>query len=102
MYLDQIEAFDDSTPSNSTPVSSNTVVSSTLVASLGDSVVPTKKADIQASPTPSTEGFSDVSSTHPYAPAIHFLKSKDIVAGNNGKFAPEATITRAELVKMVF
>jgi hypothetical protein len=30
------------------------------------------------------------------------LKSKNIVAGNNGQFFPDATITRAELLKMVF
>jgi hypothetical protein len=46
--------------------------------------------------------FTDVQPDYTYAPAINFLKSKDIVAGNNGKFSPDATITRAELIKMVF
>ena len=34
--------------------------------------------------------------------SINFLKDKNIVAGNNGQFFPDATITRAELLKMVF
>lgn len=47
-------------------------------------------------------GFSDVSPNYPYASAINFLKDKNIVSGNNGQFFPDATITRAELLKMVF
>ena len=50
----------------------------------------------------SSERFSDVSFDHPYTIAIHFLKSKNIASGNGGMFFPEASITRAELLKMVF
>ncbi|MDD2891828.1 MAG: S-layer homology domain-containing protein [Candidatus Gracilibacteria bacterium] len=107
-YLDKVAMFDTTNPSLGIVTVSNPVVSSTLVASIGDPV--SEKVEIQPRststvPVSSVEipaQFSDVPSNHPYVTAINFLKSKDIVSGNNGQFLPDATITRAELLKMVF
>ena len=92
VYLDKMESYDDTATAKT--VASNPTISSTLVASIGD---PTNTVS-----APKIEGFSDVPTNHPYVTAINFLKSKNIVAGNNGDFSPDATITRAELLKMVF
>lgn len=95
VYLDQISGYE------SQPV----VVSSTLVASIAPTII---VAPVQPKPiTPlvanqTISGFTDVPQNHPYITAINFLKSKNIVAGNNGQFSPDTTITRAELLKMVF
>lgn len=82
-------------------------VSSTLVASIApvSDVTPTPSSvPVQpvSAPTAVVSGFSDVSPNYSYASAINFLKDKNIVSGNNGQFFPDATITRAELLKMVF
>lgn len=82
-------------------------VSSTLIASTAPivNVIPVSSTPVQPSNSPvssNLSGFSDVPPNSPYAEAINFLKDKNIVAGNNGQFSPDATITRAELLKMVF
>ncbi|NCP77071.1 peptidoglycan DD-metalloendopeptidase family protein [bacterium] len=89
VYLDQVAER------GSDPI----VISSTIIASIAPTidVIPTP-----VQPTVSSSGFSDVSADTPYVTAINFLKDKNIVAGNNGKFLPDATITRGELLKMVF
>jgi len=90
LYLDGIESGN---LSSGGPTVSSTVIASTIPVS------DTPKTT--STPTPST-GFTDVPASYPYAPAINALKSKNIVSGNNGKFLPNNTITRAELLKMVF
>jgi len=94
VYLDKITGYE------SQPL----IVSSTLVASVTPVVTITPKSSTPIVPlvTNIDFGFSDVPSNHPYITAINFLKSRNIVAGNNGQFFPDATITRAELLKMVF
>lgn len=89
--------------------SGSVVVSSTLVASMAPSVHVTPASviiqPIQPTNSPivnNSSPFSDVPSHYLYATAINFLQSRHIVAGNNGQFFPNATITRSELLKMVF
>lgn len=114
VYLDRMETYSGSIETNPiTPLTpSNPVVSSVLVASI-ETPTPASSSSISTSgesdtsrSTPTAEGavsgFSDVPTNHPYITAINFLKSKGIVSGNNGQFLPDATITRAELLKMVF
>lgn len=103
-YLDQVASGDFSASAN--PTLSTTTVASTIP------VIPTPQPTPVITPTPvptpiktttsSSWGFTDVPANYPYAPAINSLKSQDIVSGNNGKFLPNNTITRAELLKMVF
>lgn len=110
VYLDQVEVYDETPSSPDIPVASNPVVSSVLVASIENPVhsIPSPAENTPVQPTPvksSTQAYSnftDVPSNHPYAGAINFLKEKNIVAGNNGQFSPDDSITRAELLKMVF
>lgn len=46
--------------------------------------------------------FSDVSERHPNAPAIAYLKEKNVTKGYaDGSFKPDRTVTRAEFVKML-
>lgn len=46
--------------------------------------------------------FTDVPSTHPYATAIGRLADLDIIAGYpDGRFGPDAPVTRAQFAKMV-
>lgn len=101
VYLDQVENGEVSTTSTA---SASVTVSSTLVASIADPVAVHAPVKVEAKvlDTSSMNGFTDVPSDSPYVTAINFLKSKDIVSGNNGRFSPDSTITRAELVKMVF
>jgi Peptidase family M23/S-layer homology domain len=51
--------------------------------------------------TPST-GFSDVNRNHPHATAISFVYQKGIVTGQGGKFYPERSVSRAEILKMAY
>lgn len=102
VYLDRLETYDGTNPSVGTHTVPDPVVSSTLVASVGNPPIHAVKSDTTVHEVPHAEGFTDVPSDHRYATAIGFLKSKNIVAGNNGRFFPDATITRAELLKMVF
>ncbi|MDD5197842.1 MAG: S-layer homology domain-containing protein [Candidatus Gracilibacteria bacterium] len=111
VYLDQVEMHGNNENSSSgTPVVSSPVVSSVLVASIGNPIssgvspmeTPSVGSVPEVSHTEVSVGFSDVPSNHPYVTAINFLKSKGIVSGNDNKFSPDATITRAELLKMVF
>ncbi|MEI8229937.1 MAG: S-layer homology domain-containing protein [Candidatus Peregrinibacteria bacterium] len=54
------------------------------------------------SPLTAFASFSDVSPTHPYATAIEYIQEQGIVQGYpNGTFRPDATINRAEFVKMI-
>ena len=46
--------------------------------------------------------FSDVKSTHTNAVAIAFVKQKGIVTGQDGKFYPERSVSRAEILKMSY
>lgn len=97
VYLDRVAQTVDSQP---------VVTSSTLVASVASvSDVAANSPVSTQTPTVSSgngSSFSDVPPNHPYATAIAFLKDKNIVSGNNGQFSPDTTITRAELLKMVF
>ncbi|MDD5376855.1 MAG: S-layer homology domain-containing protein [Candidatus Gracilibacteria bacterium] len=97
VYLDQVAGYN----------SESVVVSSTLVASIAPvtntaPVAPSKPVQSPPPVADTPSGFSDVPSDHPYRTAIDFLKDKNVVAGSNGQFFPDATITRAELLKMVF
>lgn len=50
----------------------------------------------------SAQNFSDVPASSPYANAIQYVKLKSIVDGYpDGTFRPDATVTRAELTKMI-
>lgn len=89
VYLDHMESGE---------FSSDPVVSSTVVASTTTTI---PQPTIQPTPV-TTAGFSDIPANYPYSEAIHSLKSRDIIGGNNGKFLPNDTISRAELLKMVF
>ncbi len=55
-------------------------------------------------PTPVSQAmsFTDVPATHPNARAIAFMKSQGIALGQAGKYAPNRSVTRAELVKMAY
>ncbi|MDD3120521.1 MAG: S-layer homology domain-containing protein [Candidatus Gracilibacteria bacterium] len=46
--------------------------------------------------------FFDVPNSYKYATAVNYLSKNGIVKGNNGNFAPDANITRVELLKIVF
>ncbi len=57
--------------------------------------------------TPVTSGdddvlFSDVSPSYLYAPAVAFIKSHGIASGQNGRFFPNANVSRGEILKMAF
>ena len=82
VYLDQIATLPTSTD----------VVESTPIAT---SVVTEVTASVSSD-------FSDVPTSYEYAEAVKYLHDKGIISGNNGQFFPSNTITRAELVKMVF
>lgn len=75
-----------------TNVQASTTVAEKKIAA---SVTPASKPAVAAV-------FSDVSPNHPYYQAITYVKSKNIVQGQNGKFSPDAPITRAEILKMGF
>jgi hypothetical protein len=46
--------------------------------------------------------FSDVSDSHPYAQAASFLQRRGIIRGfSDGTFRPDASVSRAELVKIL-
>lgn len=46
--------------------------------------------------------FSDVPSSHPYAPAISYVRDQGIVSGySDGSFKPNNTINRAEFLKIL-
>ena len=95
VYLDQIAGYE------SQPL----VVSHTVVASITPAITVTPVQPKTITPPVNINvvtGFSDVPQNHPYIVAINFLKAKNIVSGNAGQFSPDATITRAELLKMVF
>ncbi|PIQ76126.1 hypothetical protein COU78_00605 [Candidatus Peregrinibacteria bacterium CG10_big_fil_rev_8_21_14_0_10_49_24] len=48
------------------------------------------------------EDFSDVSSSHPYAQAIHWGKESGVLSGYpDGTFGPDKTVNRAEFLKIV-
>ncbi len=72
--------------------------------------LPTLKATIAATPNPtsapiSLKGnvFKDVSSNHPDAAAIAYMKSKGIISGySDGNFKPDNKVNRAESLKMIF
>ena len=49
-----------------------------------------------------TASFSDVPTNSAYFTAVEYLKSHNIASGANGKFRPDAGVTRAELLKMAF
>ncbi|MEK7563157.1 MAG: S-layer homology domain-containing protein, partial [Patescibacteria group bacterium] len=53
-------------------------------------------------PLQALAAFSDVSSTHPNAEAIAYVKAEGIVSGYpDGTYRPNQTINRAEFVKFV-
>ncbi len=47
-----------------------------------------------------TQSFSDVGPTHQAFAAAEYLKAKNIVQGTDGKFNPDAKLTKAEAVKI--
>ncbi|MEI7511034.1 MAG: DKNYY domain-containing protein [Candidatus Peregrinibacteria bacterium] len=48
------------------------------------------------------QSFSDVPDSHPYAEAIEYVKTQGIVKGyEDGTFKPDATINRAEFLKIL-
>ncbi len=54
------------------------------------------------SPSLRPQIFADVDGSHTYSPAIKYLKDRKIVKGYaDGTFKPEATINRAEAVKII-
>lgn len=52
-------------------------------------------------PQISTAVFADVPKSHPYYAPIMKLHSQGIVSGSNGKFNPEASVTRIQMAKML-
>ena len=46
-------------------------------------------------------GFMDVSTNHPYYEAIKQVQQAGIFEGNNGKFNPNANMTRAQIAKVI-
>ncbi len=58
-----------------------------------------KEKSIAAS---SSSSFQDVPLTHPYYEAISYVQKAGIAQGINGKFSPDAPVTRAEILKMGF
>ncbi len=60
------------------------------------------KIDPATSPTLDSTGFSDVPASHPYAEAVKFVREQGIATGSGGKFRPNDTVTRGEILKMAF
>lgn len=88
-YLDMVSGL--------APTTSSQTIASTVVTPS----VPVTPA-VAPVVDPASVIFNDVTTSTQYSTAIKFLKDQSIVGGNNGSFFPENTITRAELVKMVF
>ncbi|MBP6085173.1 S-layer homology domain-containing protein [Candidatus Gracilibacteria bacterium] len=88
-------------------LSDNLFTTSCLLLSVSLLLIPqasTNAADLNANVQVSTAvTFKDVSAVTPYADAITYVKNKNIVQGfGDQSFRPDNTVTRAELLKMVF
>lgn len=77
------------------------IVGIALAAALTVGMISSAPSEVQAATAASTQ-FSDVKATHWAASAIEKGVSKGYIEGyETGKFKPDASVTRAEFVKMV-
>lgn len=101
------------TPSSTSTATPTASVSVTPTATATSTASTTPSATVTASPTPtstttptatpSNKLFSDVSTNHYAANAIEKLSKLGVINGyNDGTFRPDASVTRAELTKMVY
>jgi hypothetical protein len=90
VFLDIIVA--NSPGSVSTPNVPIKVINATVTPSV------IRTASVSTLPT----GFGDVSSAHRNAIAIAFAQQKEIVTGQGGKFYPDRSVSRAEILKMAY
>jgi len=56
---------------------------------------------LKLEPNKDVTGFMDVSTNYPYYEAIKQVQQAGIFEGNNGKFNPNANMTRAQIVKVI-
>ncbi|MBD7984707.1 C40 family peptidase [Sporosarcina sp. Sa2YVA2] len=86
---DKKVAFEEPTATETTPnYVSRAKIAETLVTELG--LEPTDIAK-----------FDDVASTHPQFGAINAVSNAGLFSGNDGKFNPDESLTRAQLAKVI-
>lgn len=88
-------------PSPSASVSSSPSPQTSTSPTVSASASPTPSAT--ASSTPKTSTFADVSTTSKAYAAIEKLAAAGVISGyQDGTFRPNASVTRAELLKMIY
>ncbi len=99
----------NTTPSatSTAPATSSATPSATATPTVTASPSATATATTTASPTatsvPNAKSFSDVKKDHYAYAAIQKLSSLGVINGySDGRFGPDASVTRAELTKMVY
>ena len=103
VYLDELEMSGKTVaPFSSSNTSDSALKSSSNTITITPEKETSKVAANTSSGTLTVAPFADVSATYVYAKAIAYVKAEGIATGSDGKFRPEASVTRAEILKMAF
>jgi hypothetical protein len=106
-YLDAVAALPKgssvSPGTSSVPVETVSVAASVSTPTVSTTtMVSTTTVSTTTVSNGSSTGFSDVPDSHRYAQAVKFVKDQGIAGGSDGKFRPNDTVTRGEILKMAF